>query len=74
MRKLATEFGVSERTLHRDFRERLIYLALEYQNGCCRLLSGDDTRFRPGQQCSLPVSQALTCCFLRWTTIWSFHY
>ncbi|MDU0019312.1 WYL domain-containing protein [Klebsiella pneumoniae] len=40
MRKLAAEFGVSERTLHRDFRERLIYLDLEYQDGCCRLLTG----------------------------------
>lgn len=26
IRKLATEFGVSERTLRRDFRERLMYL------------------------------------------------
>jgi len=40
VRKMAAEFGVSERTLHRDFRERLIYLDLEYQNGCCRLLTG----------------------------------
>lgn len=40
MRMLAAEFGVSERTLQRDFRERLIYLDLEYQNGCCRLLTG----------------------------------
>lgn len=37
MNKLAVEFGVSIRTLRRDFRERLIYLDLEYQNGCCRL-------------------------------------
>lgn len=41
MRKLAAEFGVSVRTLHRDFRERLIYLDIEYQDGCCRLPSGD---------------------------------
>ncbi len=27
IRKLATEFGVSERTLRRDFRERLMYLS-----------------------------------------------
>ncbi|KLR48521.1 transcriptional regulator [Enterobacter ludwigii] len=40
VRLLAAEFGVSERTLQRDFRERLIYLDLEYQNGCCRLLTG----------------------------------
>lgn len=40
VRHLATEFGVSERTLHRDFRERLIYLDLEYRDGCCRLLTG----------------------------------
>lgn len=40
VRMLAAEFGVSERTLQRDFRERLIYLDLEYQNGCCRLLTG----------------------------------
>ncbi len=48
MRKLATEFGVSERTLHRDFRERLIYLDLEYQNGCCRLLSGGRHEIQAG--------------------------
>lgn len=40
VRKLAAEFGVSERTLHRDFRERLIYLDLEYRGGYCRLLTG----------------------------------
>ncbi|SQB42001.1 Uncharacterised protein [Citrobacter koseri] len=40
VRHLAAEFGVSERTLHRDFRERLIYLDLEYRDGCCRLLTG----------------------------------
>lgn len=40
MNKLAAEFGVSVRTLRRDFRERLIYLDLEYQNGCCRLRAG----------------------------------
>lgn len=40
VRHLAAEFGVSERTLHRDFRERLIYLDLEYRDGCCHLLTG----------------------------------
>jgi len=40
--KLAVEFGVSVRTLRRDFRERLIYLDLEYHNGNCRLLTGDN--------------------------------
>lgn len=73
MRKLAAEFGVSERTLHRDFRERLIYLDLEYQDGCCRLLTGGRQEIRVGLQCSLPVSQALARCFLIWTTIWSIH-
>lgn len=29
VRKLAAEFGVSVRTLRRDFRERLMYLDLE---------------------------------------------
>ncbi|HCR2106302.1 WYL domain-containing protein [Enterobacter asburiae] len=37
--KLAVEFGVSVRTLRRDFRERLMYLNLEYRHGHCRLLS-----------------------------------
>lgn len=46
MRKLAAEFGISERTLHRDFRERLIYLDLEYQDGCCRLLTGGRQEIR----------------------------
>ncbi len=81
MRKLAAEFGVSECTLHRDFRERLIYLDLEYQDGCCRLLTGGRQeirveavrRFGWRPQCSLPVSQALARCFLIWTTIWSIH-
>ncbi|HDM8356048.1 TPA: helix-turn-helix transcriptional regulator [Yersinia enterocolitica] len=44
MNKLAAEFGVSVRTLRRDFRERLIYLDLEYQNGCCRLRAGAGTQ------------------------------
>ncbi|QHB31278.1 WYL domain-containing protein [Yersinia canariae] len=42
VRKLAGEFGVSVRTLRRDFRERLMYLDLEYQNGYCRLLPDDN--------------------------------
>lgn len=41
VRKLAIEFGVSVRTLRRDFRERLIYLDLEYQNGYCHLRSSN---------------------------------
>lgn len=36
MRKLAAEFGVSVRTLRRDFRERLMYLDLEYRQGLHR--------------------------------------
>lgn len=44
LRKLATEFGVSVRTLRRDFRERLMYLDLEYRKGQCRLLSGGRQR------------------------------
>ncbi|MFB0712862.1 transcriptional regulator [Buttiauxella noackiae] len=38
--KLAVEFGVSVRTLRRDFRERLMYLDLEYRQGLCRLRTG----------------------------------
>ncbi|EFS0649374.1 DeoR family transcriptional regulator, partial [Escherichia coli] len=41
---LAAEFGVSVRTLRRDFRERLMYLDLEYRDGTCRLLSGSHQR------------------------------
>ena len=41
---LANEFGVSLQTLRRDFRERLIYLYLEYRKGRCRLLSGSRQR------------------------------
>ena len=33
MAQLAAEFGVSVRTLRRDFRERLMYLDLEYRRG-----------------------------------------
>lgn len=44
LRALATEFGVSVRTLRRDFRERLMYLDLEYRKGRCRLLSGSRQR------------------------------
>lgn len=44
LRVLATEFGVSIRTLRRDFRERLMYLDLEYRKGRCRLLSGNRQR------------------------------
>ncbi|MHA3501370.1 WYL domain-containing protein [Yersinia enterocolitica] len=44
LRTLATEFGVSVRTLRRDFRERLMYLDLEYRKGKCRLLSGGRQR------------------------------
>ena len=38
IRKLATEFGVSERTLRRDFRERLMYLD-RITTGQCSLRS-----------------------------------
>lgn len=44
MSLLAAEFGVSIRTLRRDFRERLMYLDLEYRDGTCRLLSGSHQR------------------------------
>lgn len=44
MSLLAAEFGVSIRTLRRDFRERLMYLDLEYRDGTCRLLSGSYQR------------------------------
>ncbi|MBQ4795454.1 DeoR family transcriptional regulator, partial [Pectobacterium versatile] len=44
MQKLAAEFGVSVRTLRRDFRERLAYLDLEFSDGQCRLLSGSRQR------------------------------
>ncbi|MGQ6547535.1 WYL domain-containing protein [Serratia sp. JSRIV001] len=44
VRNLASEFGVSLRTLRRDFRERLVYLDLEYQQGLCRLASGVSQR------------------------------
>lgn len=44
LRALAMEFGVSVRTLRRDFRERLMYLDLEYRKGRCRLLSGSRQR------------------------------
>lgn len=40
MRRLTAEFGVSARTLYRDFRERLMYLDLECRNGCYRLRTG----------------------------------
>ena len=46
VRHLAAEFGVSERTLHRDFRERLIYLDLEYRDGCFHLLTGGHHELR----------------------------
>lgn len=44
LRALAMEFGVSVRTLRQDFRERLMYLDLEYRKGRCRLLSGSRQR------------------------------
>jgi len=44
MQKLAAEFGVSVRTLRRDFRERLTYLDLEFRDGQCSLLSGSRQR------------------------------
>ena len=44
VRKLAAEFGVSVRTLRRDFRERLMYLDLEYQSGYCRLRTAGSGR------------------------------
>lgn len=37
VRKLAQEFGVSERTVQRDLRERLRYLDIENSGGCFRL-------------------------------------
>lgn len=46
VRKLAAEFGVSVRTLRRDFRERLMYLDLEYHHGSCRLRAAGNTALR----------------------------
>ena len=48
MAQLAAEFSVSVRTLRRDFRERLMYLDLEYQSGYCRLrTAGSETQMVP---------------------------
>lgn len=38
--QLACEFNVSERTLRRDFNQRLVYLDLECENGIYRLAKG----------------------------------
>lgn len=38
LKALANEFGVSERTLQRDFQQRLIHLDLEHSSGCYRLI------------------------------------
>lgn len=38
LKALANEFGVSERTLQRDFQQRLIHLDLEHSSGCYRLM------------------------------------
>lgn len=43
MHKLAAEFGVSIRTLYRDFHERLMYLDIECSNGCYRLRAGGNS-------------------------------
>ncbi len=43
-RTLATEFGLSVRTLRQGIRERLMYLDQEYRIGRCRLLSGSRQR------------------------------
>lgn len=37
LKALADEFGVSERTLQRDFQQRLIHLDLEHSSGSYRL-------------------------------------
>lgn len=37
LKTLADEFGVSERTLQRDFQQRLIHLGIEYAGGTYRL-------------------------------------
>ncbi|VUS61586.1 hypothetical protein SB6425_00358 [Klebsiella huaxiensis] len=49
MRRLSVEFGVSVRTLYRDFRERLIYLDLDCHNGCYRLRTGGGAAGRAGR-------------------------
>ncbi len=33
LKTLSDEFGVTERTLQRDFHQRLVHLDLEYRNG-----------------------------------------
>lgn len=38
LKVLADEFGVSERTLQRDFQQRLIHLDLEHRSGSYRLI------------------------------------
>lgn len=72
IRKLAAEFDVSVRTLRRDFRERLMYLDLEYRQGQCRLLSG--SRQRELAVMTFARQSALSPCFRDLTDIWSVHF
>ncbi len=79
VRKLAAEFGVSVRTLRRDFRERLMYLDLEYQSGYLNqqnqliahetLFAGSisSTEVHPARWSNAPCTSMRQQCYLRTT-------
>ncbi|MGO2143630.1 MAG: helix-turn-helix transcriptional regulator [Serratia bockelmannii] len=48
MKALSAEFGVSERTLRRDFHQRLLHLDLTGDNGCWRLRTNPMRDHTPG--------------------------
>jgi predicted DNA-binding transcriptional regulator YafY len=70
VKTLAVEFGVSVRTLRRDFRERLIYLNLEYRHGHCRLLSDPGMAQRAREPCALCAMLGFSRCFQKRTFAW----
>ena len=47
LKALSDEFGVTERTLQRDFHQRLIHLDLENDEGRYRLKAGVSQAFTP---------------------------
>lgn len=48
LKSLSDEFGVSERTLRRDFSQRLLHLDLTGDNGCWRLRTNPMRNHTPG--------------------------
>ena len=71
LKALANEFGVSERTLQRDFQQRLIHLDLEHSNGCYRLIRRTGREHLPKEGANKQVISSQADSLIKISRIWA---